>query len=157
MSLVLQETSVQVKYWSHANLTKKQVKNVLLIKARQNPFYRELLLKLDRSSTQAASIENYKIRFSRSNYTHILEYLHRVYFLTNLNIYKDYFKGCHKMMKKNNTCIVWPEEKIALVHHSLCKSYCVVMPRVLWPRSFLIFIVNELKNFSANIFFKLVS
>ena len=49
MSLVLQETSIQVKYWSHASLTKKQVKEVLIIKARQNPFYRNLMLKLDTS------------------------------------------------------------------------------------------------------------
>ena len=35
MSLVLQETNVQVKYWSHASLTKKQVKEVLFIKTQQ--------------------------------------------------------------------------------------------------------------------------
>ena len=130
---------------------------VLFFKARQQDFYRVLMLKLDRSSTQIVSVENYEIRFSRSDYTHIPMYLCRVYFLTTLDIYKDYFKGRHKMMQKNNTCIVWPEVEIALVHHSLCRSYCVFMPRVLWPRSFLIFIVDELKNFATNIFFKLVS
>ena len=52
--------------------------------------------------------------------------------------------------------IVWPEAVIALVHHILYGSYCVFTPRVLWPRSFLIFIVDELKNFAANIFLKLV-
>ena len=30
------------------------------------------------------------------------------------------------------------------------------MPRVLWSRSFLIFIVDKVKNFAANILFKLV-
>ena len=130
---------------------------VLFFKARQQDFYWVLMLKLDRSSTQIVSVENYEIRFSRSDYTHIPMYLCRVYFLTTLDIYKDYFKGRHKMMQKNNTCIVWPEVEIALVHHSLCRSYCVFMPRVLWPRSFLIFIVDELKNFATNIFFKLVS
>ena len=130
---------------------------VLFFKARQQDFYRVLMLKLDRSLTQIVSVENYEIRFSRSDYTHIPMYLCRVYFLTTLDIYKDYFKGRHKMMQKNNTCIVWPEVEIALVHHSLCRSYCVFMPRVLWPRSFLIFIVDELKNFATNIFFKLVS
>ena len=35
MSLVLQETGVQVKYWSHASLTKKQMKEVLFFKAWQ--------------------------------------------------------------------------------------------------------------------------
>ena len=48
------------------------------------------------------------------------------------------------------------ELEIALIHLSLCKSYCVFTPRVLWPRSFLIFIGDELKNFAANIFLKLV-
>ena len=130
---------------------------VLFFKARQQDFYQVLMLKLDRSLTQIVSVENYEIRFSRSDYTHIPMYLCRVYFLTTLDIYKDYFKGRHKMMQKNNTCIVWPEVEIALVHYSLCRSYCVFMPRVLWPRSFLIFIVDELKNFATNIFFKLVS
>ena len=64
------------------------------------------MLKLDRNSTQAVSIENYEIIFSRSDYTHILMYLCRVSFLTTLDIYKDYLKSRHKVMKKNNTCIV---------------------------------------------------
>ena len=64
------------------------------------------MLKLDRSSTQIVSVKNYEIRFLRSDYTHIPMYLCRVYFLTTLDIYKDYFKGRHKMMQKNNTCIV---------------------------------------------------
>ena len=46
MSLVLQETSVQVKYWSHASLTKKQVKEVFS-------------LMLERSLDRILSIENY--------------------------------------------------------------------------------------------------
>ena len=117
--------------------------------SRQEDFYWDLMLTLDRSSTQAVSVENYEIRFSKSDYTHIPMYLSKVFFLTTLNIYKDYFKGRHKVMQKDNTCIVWPETKIALVHHSLCRSYCVFMPRVLWPRNFLIFIVNELNNFVA--------
>ena len=43
------------------------------------------MLKLDRSSTEAKSIEN--------DFTHIHVYLCRVSFLTTLDIYKDYFKG----------------------------------------------------------------
>ena len=69
------------------------------MKSRQNPFYRELLLKLDRNSTQAVSVKNYEIRFSRSDYTHILEYLCRVSFLTILDIYKNYFKSQHNGCK----------------------------------------------------------
>ena len=119
-------------------------------KSRQNLFYRDLMLKLDKSSTQAVFVKNYKIRFSKSDYTHILEYLCRVSFLTTLHIYKDYFKSHHEVLQKNNPCILWPEVKIALVHHILCKSYCIFMPRVLWPRRFLIFTIDELKNFAAN-------
>ena len=132
------------------------MKNVLHIKAWQNPFYQELLLKVNRSFTQAVSVENFKIRNSRFHYMHILEYLCRVSFLTTVDIYKDYFKGRHKVVAIIVTCIVWPEIEIALVHLSLCRSYCVFTLRVLWPRSFLIFIVDELKKFAANIFLKFV-
>ena len=105
------------------------------------------------SSTQVVSVENYEIRFFKCDYTHIIEYLCWVFFLTTLDIYKDYFKSRHKgckVMQKNNPCILWPETEIALVHHILCRSYYVFTPRVLWPRSFLIFIVDELKNFATN-------
>ena len=51
---------------------------------------------LDNSSIEAVSIENYKIQVSRFDFTHIHEYLCRVSFLTTLDIYKDYFKGCHR-------------------------------------------------------------
>ena len=50
------------------------------------------MLKLDRSSTQAVSVETYKIRNSRSVFQPMLVYLYRVSFLTTLDIYKDYFK-----------------------------------------------------------------
>ena len=69
-------------------------------KSRQNPFYRDLMLKLDRNSTQAVFVENYEIRFFRSDYTHIPIYLCRVSFLTTLDIYKDYFKGRQEIMQK---------------------------------------------------------
>ena len=67
------------------------------------------MLKLDRILTQAISVENYEIRFSRSNYMHILKYLCRVSFLTTLDIYKDYFKSRHKGCKvkqRDNPCIL---------------------------------------------------
>ena len=51
------------------------------------------MLKLDKSSTQAVFVKNYKIRFSKSDYTHISMYLCRVSFLIILDIYKDYFKS----------------------------------------------------------------
>ena len=59
-------------------------------------------------------------------------------------------------MQSDNTCILWLETEIALVHHILCGSYYIFAPRILWRRSFLIFIVDELKNFAANTFLKLV-
>ena len=58
------------------------------------------MLKLDRSSTQAVSVKNYEIRLFRSDYTHIPMYLCRVSFFTTLDIYKDYFKGRHKVMQE---------------------------------------------------------
>ena len=137
-------------------MTKKQVKNVLLIKARWSL---DRILSIENyywSSTQAPFVENYEIKFSRSNYTHILEYLCRVSFLTTLEIYKDYFKSRYEVMQSDNTCLLWSEAKITLVHHLLYKSYYVFVPRVLWPRSFLIFVIDELKNFVTNIFLKLV-
>ena len=66
---------------------------VLFIKARQIYFYRGLILMLDSSSTEAIYIENYKIQISRSDFTHIHVYLCRVFFLTTLDTYKDYFKA----------------------------------------------------------------
>ena len=41
------------------------------------------------------SIEIYENQFFRSDFTRILVYLFRLSFLITLNIYKDYFKGCH--------------------------------------------------------------
>ena len=101
------------------------------------------------SSTQAVFVKNYEIRFFRFDYMYILKYLYRVSFLTTLDKYKDYFKSYHKwckVLQKNNPCILWPETKIALVHHILCKSYCVFTPRVLWPKSFMIFIVGWIEE-----------
>ena len=121
--------------------------------------YRDLMLKLDKSSTEAVSVENYEIRLFRYDYMHILEYLCRVSFLITLDIYKDHFKSRHKgdgRCWKQNTHILWLKKEIVLVHHSLYRSYCIFAQRVLWLRSFLIFIVDELKNFATNIFLKLV-
>ena len=51
------------------------------------------MLMLDGISTEAVSIDNYKIQIFRSHFTHIHVYSCRVSFLITLNIYKDYFKG----------------------------------------------------------------
>ena len=53
MGLLLQKTSVQIKYWNYASLTKKQMKEVLFSKGRQQSwqkdFYWDVMLKLDTS------------------------------------------------------------------------------------------------------------
>ena len=140
-------------------------KKVLFIKtlqiARQNHFYQGLMMKLDSNSTKAVSIENYEIRISRSDFTHIHVYLCRVSFLTTLNIYKDYFKGCHKwcnlMMHSHCARKLWLETIFVLVHHilsveataSLRQGFCD--QGVSWSS-----LLDELENFATNIFLKLV-
>ena len=60
-------------------------------------------MKLDSSSIEVVSVENYEIRISRSDFMYIYEYLCRVSFLITLDIYKDYFKGCLKRCKGDAT------------------------------------------------------
>ena len=50
-------------------------------------------MKLDKSSTEAESIEIYDIRISRSDFWPMLTCMCRVSFLIALDIYKTYFKG----------------------------------------------------------------
>ena len=57
------------------------------------------MLKLNSCSTATVSVENYEIRISRSDYTHILEYLCRVSFLTTIDISKDYFRVVSRLPK----------------------------------------------------------
>ena len=64
------------------------------------------MLKLDKSSTTAISVENYENRIFRSNFTHIYVYLCTVSFLTTLDINKDYFKGYHEVVAIVVTYIV---------------------------------------------------
>ena len=42
-------------------------------------------------------IKIYENQFFRYDFTHIHVYVFRLSFLTTLNIYKDYFKGRHKI------------------------------------------------------------
>ena len=127
-------------------------------------------LKLDRSLDRIFSIKNYcwnsteawhRLYLSRITKSGFPDLITRISlsicvgfsFLTTLDIYKDYFKSRHngcKALKKNNPCILRLETEIALIHHILYRSYCVFTPRVLWPMNFLIFTVDELKNFATN-------
>ena len=75
----------------------------------------------------------------------IREYMFRISFLSTLNIYKEYFKGFQMLRKceaKFCSCKLWPETEFAL---GFCNQ------GALWSSS-----CDELKNFAANIFLKLV-
>ena len=87
-------------------------------------------MKLDSSSTEVVSVENYEIRIFRSDFTHIHEYLCRVSFLTTLDIYKDCFKSRHKLCKVIIHAY-YDQRKFSLVHHILFRNYCVFTLRVL--------------------------
>ena len=62
-----------------------------------------LSIKVSTDSSTAVSIENYRIKILRSDFQPMLMYLCRVSFLTNLDIYKAYFKGRHIREYKQNT------------------------------------------------------
>ena len=57
-------------------------------------------------SMEALSIENYEIQISRFVFHGYPSCLCRVSFLTTLDIYKDYFKGRHKVVALIVTCIL---------------------------------------------------
>ena len=125
---------------------------VLFIKveqiSRQIHIYRDLMMNLDSYSTETVSIENYEIQISRFDFTHIQVYSCRVSFLTTLDIYKDYFKGYHTRNQSISSCIVWPETKVELLR--LCAKGFIT------KGLFDLHHLDELKNFVANNFLKLV-
>ena len=113
---------------------------------------------LDSCSTEAVLIKNYEIQIFRSIFMHIQVYLCKVSFLTTLDIYKDYFKGRQK--KDATWCKVILHaycdqrqfalvhlfvEAITFVHQGFCNQAAS------WSSS-----LDELKNFAAKIFLKLV-
>ena len=91
-------------------------------------------------SSTVVSIENNEIQISRFVFHAYPSYLCRISFLITLDIYKDYFKGLRKVVTIVVTCKLWPM-KSALVHLSLEEAAAFVHRRVLYLRSFLIFIV----------------
>ena len=92
---------------------------------------------LDSYSIDTLSIKIYKNQFFRSNFTHIRVYLFRFSFLTNLNIYKGYFKSRHSGCKwiKLDANVLFQQivtgDKFALVHLSLEEVAAFVRHRVL--------------------------
>ena len=61
-------------------------------------------MKLDRFSTDRESIEIYENQFFRFDFQPMLMYLCKVYFFTNLDIYKAYFRGHHIREYEENIC-----------------------------------------------------
>ena len=92
------------------------------------------------NSSIAISIENYEIQFSRFVCHAYLSYVFRFSFLTTLDIYKDYFKGCLTWCK-SFILAYCDYRQFALVHLSLEEVATFVRRKILWLRSFLIFIV----------------
>ena len=110
---------------------------VLFIKTRQ--ISRQMYLsRFNIWSSTNSSIKNYEIQISKSNFTYIHVYLCRVSFLTNLYIYKDYFKGRQRwcnLMQSDYSLKLWPKP-YALVHLSLKEAAVFVCRKVLQPASF---------------------
>ena len=97
MCLILQGTRVQVQVLKPCKSVQESSEEVLFIKAWQIACQMYLLRFNIWSSTDSSttvSIENYEIQISRFVFHVYPSYLCRVSFLTILNIYKDYFKGC---------------------------------------------------------------
>ena len=88
---------------------------------------------LDSYLIDTLSIEIYENQIFNSNFTPICVQLFRFSFITILNIYKDYFKGHHRLcnlMQKFFISILWLET-YALVHLSFEEAAVFVRHRVL--------------------------
>ena len=85
---------------------------------------------------EARSIKNYDFQFSRSKIRPKLMYLFKVSFLITLDIYKAYFKS--HMDTETRSFIFF------------VRNYCICTPQGFITKCFLIFIVDELKNFVVN-------
>ena len=115
---------------------------------------------LDGFSIDKLFVEIYEKQIFSSIFHQIRGYMFRLSFLTTLNIYKDCFKGRQRLRKceaKLCSCKLWLDTEFALVHLSLEKLLCLYTIRFCdqgasWSSS-----CDELKNFAANIFLKLVS
>ena len=85
---------------------------------------------LNNYSTDTLSIEIYENQFFRSDFTHIHVYVFRLSFLSTLDIYNDYFKGCQKVVALVVASIL-RSETYALVHLSLKETTMFIRCRVL--------------------------
>ena len=139
MCLIFQETRVQVQILKPCKSVQESSEEVLFIKARHMCLSRFNIWNLTNSSINV-SIENYEIQISRSVFHTYPSYVFRFSFLTILDIYKNYFKGRRKVVELVVTCMLWPETIYPSSSFSW-RSCCICTPKVLWPKSFLIFIV----------------
>ena len=133
MCLILQETRVQVQVLNPCKSVQESSEEVLFIKVRQ--ISREMYLSRfnmwsSTNNSTAVSIENYEIQISRSVFHAYPSYLCRVSFLTTLDIYKDYFKGCQTWCKGFYWCILLLETICPSSSFSW-RSCCVYTPRFL--------------------------
>ena len=99
---------------------------------------------LTASSIDTLSVEVYEIQFFRTDFNLIRVYRFEISFFTTLNIYKNYFKVRQRLREckeKFWLCKLWSKTEFALVHLSLEEVAVFVHRRILWPRSFVIFIM----------------
>ena len=141
MCLILQGTRLQIQVLKPCKFVQETGEEVLDFKARQLArqihllrFKRYFCLMLNNYSINTLSIEISENQFFRSDFTPICVYMFWLSFLTILNTYKDYFKGCkrlHKCEAKFCSCKMWSEIKFALVHLSLKEAAVFVHGKVL--------------------------
>ena len=93
MCLILQGIRVQVQVLKLCKSVQESSEEVLFFKARQ-------------ISSTAVSIENYENQFFKTVFHAYPSYVFRFSFLTTLDIYKDYFKGRHKLVALVVACIL---------------------------------------------------
>ena len=109
MCLILQGTKVQVQVLKPWKSVQESSEEVLFIKFQQIARQMYLSKFNIRSSTDiltTVSIENYEIQISRSAFHAYPSYVFRFSILTTQDIYKDYFKGRHKVVALVVACIL---------------------------------------------------
>ena len=148
-------------------MSKKQAEEVPIIKARQLAIYQAKEVvpapRLDSCSTAAwqlldSSLTNRHLSRFMKNKIPVLFWIQSVIMCLSFLFSQPWtykriilravkvFTSCTKFVQ----AICDRRHSFALVHHSCEEVVVYVHRRVLWPSIFLIFIVDELKNFVAN-------
>ena len=79
-----------------------------LLICSSTPYLLRCSLTLSWHLLDTLSVELYEIQFFRYDFRPMLMCLCRVSFVTTLDIYKAYFRGCHRREYKENICKRWP-------------------------------------------------